>query len=89
MRQITINGTVYVEDALPDAAKGPMRGLQAVDMRMASVHTEISILKAKPLAYGADKRMAYLQQELEILETARGAYDRALVEVVAAMGGGS
>ena len=58
--------------------------MQAVDGRMANIHTEISILKAKPQAYGADKRMAYLQQELSILVTARGAYDRALREAPAA-----
>lgn len=80
MAQITISGAVYDEDALPDAAKGALRGLQAVDGRMANIHTEISILKAKPQAYGADKRMAYLQEDPEILEIARGVYDRALQE---------
>lgn len=86
MAQITISGTVYDEDALPDAAKGALRGLQAVDGRMANIYTEISILKAKPQAYGADKRMAYLQVDLDILETARGAYDRALKEALAGEG---
>lgn len=42
MTQITISGTVYDEDTLPDAAKGALRGLQAVDGRMANIHTEIS-----------------------------------------------
>lgn len=86
MAQITISGTVYDEDTLPDAVKAAQRGLQAVDGRMANIHTEISILKAKPQAYGADKRMAYLQEDLEILETARGAYDRALKEALAGEG---
>ena len=84
MAQITISGTAYDEDALPDAAKAPLAGLRAVDGRIAGIHTEISILKAKPQAYGADKRMAYLQVDLDILETARCAYDRALRELLSA-----
>ena len=86
MAQITISGTVYDEDTLPDAAQGALRGLRAVDGRMANIHTEIAILKAKPQAYGADKRMAYLLEDLGILETARGAYDRALKEALAGAG---
>ena len=86
MVRITISGTVYDEDTLPDAAKVALRGLQAVDGRMANIHTEIAILKAKPQAYGADKRMAYLLEDLGILETARGAYDRAVKEALAGEG---
>ena len=86
MPQVTIGDTVYELDALSEEAQVQLNGQQVVDPRIDSIHSELAILRASPHLHGADRRMAYLQEDLSILETARRAYDRALKEALAGEG---